>query len=366
MQKKIIVLAIAAAMTAPALALAEASVYGQANLSVDMVNDGAASNSVSTNQLVSNTSRIGVKGSEDLGGGMSVVWQAEGTVGMDNGVVGKPGHFITSTTGPTTAPVTTVTGVSAGQFFDRDTFIGLSNAGMGTLILGQHDTPYKMSTRKLDLFADGAADNRKYVMGNGHDTTLSNVIAYVSPDMSGFTVAIVPGIFGAETAKNGDKKGSAMSLTGMYSQGPIYATLAYQTLKFGTAGSGDLGGTVDDKSTAFKVGGSYSMEQFAVNLVIEQTTDTTAATSIDTKGTNIYLGGKFNVSSTDAAKLAYGKHGETKSGSVSNKDGATQISIGLDHNMSKTTTVYGLYTKVSGQDTNADPSTLSVGIKHSF
>ena len=57
MQKKIIVLAIASALTAPALALADVTMYGQANLSVDVVKDGVEASSNNNNQLNSNTSR---------------------------------------------------------------------------------------------------------------------------------------------------------------------------------------------------------------------------------------------------------------------------------------------------------------------
>jgi len=350
MQKKIIALAIASALAAPVAAFAEVSVYGLVDLSIDSVNDGAVTNGATTNQLNSNASRIGFKGSEDLGGGMSAVWQMEGTVAMDAGAGGG-----TSTT--------------ATALFDRNTFVGLSSEGMGTLILGQHDTPYKMATRKLDLFADSAADNRNFVMGS-HDGVLSNVLAYVSPDMGGLSVAAATA-FGAETAANGDVKGSALSLAGMYSQGPIYGTLAYQTIKYGTGGSGDFGGVADDETSAIKLGGGYTMDQLAVNLVIEKTTDKVAAATGDTTGTNFYLGGQFNVSSSDAVKLAYGKHGESDTaGSGKNTDGASQVSIGYDHGMSKATTVYALYTKVSGQDAglikNPDPSWLSVGIKHAF
>ena len=79
MQKKIIALAIASAMTVPALAYAEATVYGQARLSIDMVNNGAQATAqpASYNQLNNRASRVGFKGSEDLGGGLSAVWQME-------------------------------------------------------------------------------------------------------------------------------------------------------------------------------------------------------------------------------------------------------------------------------------------------
>ncbi len=358
MQKKIIALAIASAMTVPALAYAEATVYGQARLSIDMRNDGAATNSASANQLNSNQSRVGLKGSEDLGGGLSAIWQMEGGVAMDS---------------------------SAALSFDRNTYLGLKSGDMGTVVLGRNDTPYKVSTRRLDVFIDTAADNRTG-SGNGtagnnglmsiHDLRWANSLTYTSPNMNGMSVAVAT-VFGAETPVANSTKGSAFSLAGMYEQGPIYATLAYQTIKAGTASTGDLAtngtlagttfalGAVDDKATAFKLGGGYTMDQITVNAVIEQAKDQPAAGS-ETKGTNLYLAGKFAVSSTDAVKLAYTKRGETETGATKNLDDATQVAIGYDHSMSKSTSVYALYVKTTANGALADPSVLSFGLNHSF
>ena len=350
MQKKIIALAIAAALATPALALAEATVYGQVNLSVDMVNDGNT-NSSSTNQLNSNTSRLGLKGSEDVGGGMNAIWQVEGTLFPDDG---------TST------------------LFNRNNFLGLSSASMGTVMAGHIDTPYKTATRRLDLFGDGIADNRGNksngtfgsgtMMGGGHDVGVSNALQYNSMNMGGFTVAAST-VFGAETAAASTTKGTLISLAGMFEQGPIYATVAMQTVKAGSAVTGDLGaganafglGAVDDKATAFKVGGSFSTDVFAVNAVVEKVKKTVAVTAVETSGTNLYLGGKFNIGS-DAVKAAYTKRGATTNA----VNDATQLSVGYDHSMSKATTVYALYTKVTASGTLADPSALSVGMRHSF
>lgn len=357
MQKKIIVLAISAALSVPGLACAEVSVYGQANLSVDMINDGNSPGG-SSNNLVSNGSRLGLKGSEDLGNGVSAVWQMEGDVGMDNGTMGSGGS----------------------QIFSRDTFLGLSSASMGTVLAGQHDTPYKMATRRLDMFGDTTADTRHVwpgtggtpMMGNGHDIGASNIIAYMSPPMSGFSVAAAS-VFGSENATSASKKGSDLSLAGMFEQGPIYATLAYDKIKFGNVGQ--LAGAVtpaagvfspDDESKAIKLGGSYTMDAFAANAVIEKTTDTIAFDGGDTTGTNFYLAGKFNISSTDAVKAAYTKRGETTTAGTKNADDAKQFAIGYDYDMSKMTSAYALYTKVTAQGALSDPSTLSVGIKHSF
>ena len=350
MQKKIIALAIASALTAPALAFADATVYGQANLSVDIVNDGMA-NSARTNQLNSNLSRLGVKGSEDLGGGLSAIAQMEGTVALDSAN-------------------------NVNLMFNRNTFLGLSSTTLGTAVAGEHDTPYKMATRNLDLFADGIADNRgnqstsptfggTTMMGGGHDARPGNVIAYISPAMSGFTVAAATA-FGAETAVANTTKGSIYSLAGMYDQGPFYAALAYDTIKFGDAGTGSLAGVVNDKTSAFKVGGSYTMNAFAVNAVIERITNTTALTGTDLKNTNVYLAGKFNITSADDVKLAFTKRG-SQTGLAND---AKQYTVGYDHSLSKATSVYALYTKLTqnatGAGVSADPSALSLGIKHSF
>ncbi len=354
MQKKIIALAIASALTAPAVAMADSVgnvvLYGQANLSVDVVNDGA-NPSGSSNNLVSNASRVGVKGSEDLGSGLTAMFQLEKEVNLDDGT-----HDST----------TTATNGNS-RMFDRNTFIGLSSADMGTVLFGRHDTPYKISTRSLDLFADGVADNRNNIM-SGHDVRLDNVIAYISPSLSGLTIAAASE-FGAEGAGNASKKGTALSLAGMYTQGGIYATLAYQSVKFGDVGdlAASLPAAADDEVKAFKLGGGYTMDAIAVNLVVEKFTDKIAAATGDTTGTNWQIGGKYSLSDTDAVKLAYGKHGESDTaGFGKNGDETKQVSLGYDHGMSKRTTVYALYNKITAQGVTADPSTVSVGLKHAF
>ena len=358
MQKKIIALAIASALTAPALAFADVTPYAQANLSVDRVNDGNSPRST-TNQLVSNYSYIGLKGSEDLGGGLAVVGKIEGSVGMDGS-----SNNLGSSSNPNNQFSTTL-------LFDRDTYLGLSSATIGTAVAGRHETPYMMATRKLDMFGDTvAADTRSsmgvVMMGGGHDIYVSNVVAYISPSMSGFSVAAAS-VFGAETAATNATKGSLYSLAGMYEQGPIYAALAYDNIKAGSTGSGDLGtgtfGAVDDKKTAFKVGGSYTVDAFAINAVIERLTNTIALTGQDLKNTDFYLAGKFNITSTDDVKLAYTKRGDT----TGNTDNAKQYALGYDHVMARNTSVYALYSKVTQNAAGAsDPSTLSAGIKHSF
>lgn len=352
MQKKIIVLAIAAAMSVPALAFAEVTISGQANASIDMINDGAATNAASANVLKSNQSRVVLKGSDDLGGGLSAMYSIDHRFNLDDGVASTP-------------------------FWGGNAFVGLKSNDMGTVMVGRLDTPYKTSTRNLDVFFDVAGDSRGALGGlmSAHDARVNNALAYASPSMGGFSVTAAT-VFGGETPVANSTKGDALSLAATYSKDAIYATLAYQNIKAGTAGTGDLAtngalgtafalGAVGDKVSALKVGGGYKMDAITVNAVIEMPSDTTAA-GVETKNTNLYVGAKFGISSTDAVRAAFTNRGASKTGSVTNADKATQIAIGYSHDMSKATSVYATYVKTTAEGTLADPSNLSFGMKHAF
>jgi len=358
MQKKIIVLAIAAALTVPALAMAEVTISGQANASIDRYTNGNAT-SASAWQLNSNNSRVVLKGSDDLGSGMSAIFSIDHRFSLDNGAAGA-------------------------TFWGGNAYVGLKSNDMGTVMVGRLDTPYKSSTRNLDVFFDVAGDNRSSNGTNfpglmsGHDARVNNALAYASPSMGGFSVSAAT-VFGGETPAANSTKGTVLSLAGMYSMDAIYATVAYQSIKAGTAGiagddlsagTGALAnafalGALDDQATALKVGGGFKTDAFTVNAVIEMPSDKTAA-GVETKNTNLYLAGKFNLSSSDAVKAAYTNRGASKVGSVTAADKASQIAIGYDHNMSKATSVYATYVKTSAEGTLPDPSILSFGMKYAF
>lgn len=352
MQKKIIALAIAAAISAPAMALADTanvSIYGQANVSYDMTKNG--SGGISANKVSSNVSRIGLKGSEDLGNGLNAIWQIEQLVELDG--TGTPANNALAT---------------------RNTFAGLASDSMGKVILGRHDTPYKLATRGFDQFADNIADNRSLMSATG-DIRAANVVAYISPAMSGFTAAAAYIANAENVTLAGANKGSAYSLAAMYDNAGINGAFAYQTQQ---ASDNIAPFAAATKTTDWKIGAGYTMDAINVNAVYEKT-KTDAAVAL--KRTNFYLSGKYSFGN-DAVKLAY-----TAAGKVDNAAGtdAKQVSVGYDHNLSKRTTVYALYTQVSNGTTAAygltgatgvtgavagvagqKPSAFSVGMKHSF
>lgn len=366
MQQKFIALAIAAAMSAPAFAdTSNVSVYGLAHLSLDSVKQGTGVNAL---KVSSNVSKLGFKGTEDMGDGLTAIWQIEQQINMDN---------------------TTQAG-GTGTFATRNTFAGLKTP-MGTVLLGRHDTPYKLATRKLDVFGDYLADNRTLMGGVGgknvgasFDGRPTDVIAYITPDMSGFTglAAYVAGAEGQTLST--DKKGSAMSLAGMYSAGGFFASLAYESHSFGTANTGVISSAtlVGLKESATKLGLGYKLDALELGLAYEKSSDNFGLAGADKWGHNAYyLSGKYGFDA-NVLKLAYTKMGSTATAST----GASQFSIALERNLNKRTAIYALYTNLkndaaamynfgtSGSDAGGVATTVaglglsavSLGMKHAF
>lgn len=378
--KKVISVAALATLGLSSLAFADTSnvnVYGKFDVSYDLVNTGTATNGTAgttSGRVSSNTSLFGLKGSQDLGEGLSGIWQVETTLNVGNG--GSAGVGVAT----------------------RNTYAGLTNASAGTVILGRYDTPYKISTRRLDVFADGIADNRSLLGGQSgaaaasatasanpitfktasasFDGRQDQTLAYTSPKLGdAFTAAI--GYVNLNPSNNISTglKTNVWSLAGLYDAGGIYGSLAYETHNKLNVTNGS--------EKAARLGLGYTADAFAVGLVYEKTGDNLGTASANLYGHNAaYLSGKFNVSSGNVIKAAYSTAGST----VTANTGAKQFSVGYDHSLGKTSTVYALYTKLSNQSAagytlsnnssvggfstsagaGSSSSAFAFGVKHTF
>jgi predicted porin len=247
MNKKILSLAVAAAMVAPGAAMAEAVLYGKLNMSIDYAD---VTNVISTGAVVrevvdpetgevlvqpvpdrdqnfrgwglnsggyipgeKRSNRIGVKGSEDLGNGLKAIYQVEFGIQMT-----EESRQLAAT-GSNNSPTM------------RNSFLGLAG-DWGTFLVGRHDTPLKISTSKLDLFSDTMADYNGTARFN--DVRADNVIAYISPSLSGFQLmaAVHAGGGSTITSSTGnifaDSIAEGWSAAGIYSNGPFYVSAAYE------------------------------------------------------------------------------------------------------------------------------------------
>ncbi len=343
MKKSLIALAVASVFIAP-VALAQTVMYGLVSGSIERVDSGAATQATTTS-VASNSSRIGFKGSEKLdAAGLSAFWQVESDILMD-------------APGPTTLG-------------NRDSFVGLKSDSMGSLIIGSGGTPYRGSTRGLDLFRENVSGRNYQHMGNrvvpaadltaalaagtiGTNSRLdgggTNVVAYVSPTMGGVNVTVAKGVDESAPAHS-----AASFITVKYNAGPIYATVAQGTFNH----------TSESDTTGTKVGGSYTTDAFAVNAVLENIVFTNGAN--ETKYTNIYLGGKYNLSKTDAVMLGITKAGDTELNGASSTNGYRSTTVGYYHNMSKATTVYALINKDAQNDAGLEPTVIAIGMHTAF
>lgn len=393
MKKKIIVLAMVSAMSIPTLTFAETEnviVYGRANVSFDSVKTGGPAG-VSTNQVSSNASHVGLKGSEELGDGWTATWQIEQVIRMDNSSSG-----------------------TADTLASRNSFINLLNGKYGVFILGRHDTPYKIVSRTMDVFFDTIADNRSLMGGASlpavgtaadlaklpstsaaatFDGKQGNVVAYIAPAIGDLMLAGAY-VAGAEDANtSGQVKGDAWSFAGLYTNGPVNANLGYEVHNLGTAGTGtlqtftNLTGLADHNEKAWKLAVSYALDSLTLYGVYERTKDNfgdvlTPGNSDFFGHKSYYLAGKYKFGS-DSVMAAFTKSGDQ---SRASNTGAKQWSLGYDHKLSRRTSLYAVYTRLDNDSAaqfnlaspdgssgyanasaaGAAPSAFSFGMKHRF
>jgi len=228
MNKKLVAVAIAAAVAAPAAMANDTTLYGKVHMSINNSDTNDAWN------VSNHSSRLGVKGSEDLGNGLKAIFQYEMSYsGVDS---------------------STAIGSA------RNSYIGLAG-DFGQVRVGRHDTPNKVAFYAAgnERLADSIIDlNSNFGF---QELRTSNAIAYISPSFSGLTVAaaVVPGEAVGQgpltPVTDADGIADAYSVGVMYSGGGLKASVGY------TDGS-DLVGLSD--ATLLNVGATYTMDNFSI------------------------------------------------------------------------------------------------------
>ncbi|MDN5734017.1 porin [Psychrobacter celer] len=158
---KKLLLATAVAALSVSAANAAPTVYGKVFLTLDAIeaDDGFAGNvgnSDERTQLRSNSSRIGLKGSEALTANTDVVYQLEYGVDVDN---------------------------DSDQFYSRDTFIGLENAQYGKVLAGRLTTID--DNINFTNVASGGVLGDDAILSSFDAPRANNSFAYFSPENNG-------------------------------------------------------------------------------------------------------------------------------------------------------------------------------------
>lgn len=181
MKKKIIALAVPAALCAPVMAQENVQVYGIFDIGVASIDAGGKERRNKVDSGLLRTSRLGFKGSEDLGNGLKVNFVLEYRLNVDlnEGIGGNYRSDAAGVQGSTSGPA-------------RQQLLGLSG-NFGTVAFGRMNTTAFDWAVKYTVLGASAFDvtgNNAMAAGSRinpvGDIRLSNVIAYKSPAFAGF------------------------------------------------------------------------------------------------------------------------------------------------------------------------------------
>ena len=198
--KKTMFALVLGASAATASAQSNVTVYGIVDMGLVRESGGAATTTKLTSGVEAG-SRLGFKGAEDLGGGMSAIFLLENGFQSDTGALGQ-----------------------GGLLFGRQAYVGLRTRS-GTVTLGRQYTPQYLAVAAVDPFGSGTAGDTKNLMASTGNSAsrMDNAIKYASPVWSGFSAELV---YGAGEVAGDGAAGRQLGGSLTYSGGPLTLRLA--------------------------------------------------------------------------------------------------------------------------------------------
>jgi predicted porin len=308
--KRTLLAAAATLLATGAFAQSSVTIYGRINVTAEAIDR----NGVETTELFSNASRLGFKGTEDLGGGLKANFILEHGFSVD-------------------------TGTAASPFWGRQSEVNLQGS-FGMIRLGNFTSEAYYAT----------AD---YISMHNHDTGNSedklyayigrnnNKVAYRLPELAK-GLSIEAGVSAAE----GGGRSNTADLAINYALGALQLGFGYEK---------------NADSNQFAVRALYEAGPFVFGGYVQQHDDAVLGDH-----TLFRLSAAYNLGASEF-HLNYGSAGE-----YSNLDGsdASQFTVGYNYNLSKRTKVYAFYTKVDDAKgvygTGGDFSSFAVGLRHNF
>ena len=322
-------LIIASFATATAQAQSNVVVYGVVDLGL------AKTSGSSIVERENQASRIGFKGTEDLGNGLKAIFNLESEFKADTGAQ-----------------------ATANTLFDRQAWVGLTG-DFGTVYLGRTKDLLDGTLARVDPFNTYGVIGKinEPVMRGGQSpngaaaggsvvgaSRVSNSVTYNSPTFSGF---VLSGQVVASEIKDAD---SGYSVLATYDMGPASAHAGYQK-KVQTVANAAA------EPTLWLVGGGYKFGPAKITFDYSKA-DTDVAVNGEFK--SFLIGLAYDIGG-GAIKASYVKQ-KQDSTLVSGKETAKAFGLGYDYPLSKRTAVYGY----AGRDQFSDKSLVQVGMTHKF
>ncbi len=315
MNKKLLVAAIGAALVAgPIAAQAAATVYGHAHLSFDVLSIDTTTPSVedSSNQVVNNSSRFGIRASEDLGGGLK----------------GEAQYELLFTNLETTSGTLST---------NRDNWLGLSG-GFGAVRLGVIDTATKDVGGIADLFyREQLGESRAIINYASMDARIQNGVHYISPNFGGMTIKAQYGYATEQTLNAAKNESSQMSLN-------IRGTHGMFTWGLGYLSTDNPSATGASSTDGIRAAVKVNLGALDVAALWQTVSDIGFVSGADRDAFGLGVGFKMGNNYLKAQYYVADDLGN-------NVDtGAAQLSLGWDYNFSKTTRIYAVYASTENDD----------------
>ncbi len=346
MKKSLLALALISAFSTAAFAQSSVTVYGIADAGIQSLKNGTpAGSTVKLQSGQTSGSRLGFKGTEDLGNGLKANFVLEMGLNVDDGSSGQ------------------------GATFGRRSTVGLSG-DFGTLDLGRDKTPTNKFVDGFDPFASGYINS-----GNGLNTVYytggrtNNAIYYSTPNFSGFSAA-ASYAFGEQAGSTSAKNSIGANL--FYKIDALEVGYSFQKDNTQAVVAGPI-----NPVKANTVAASYDFGMIKP-VLIYQTQKDDAALALDKKV--VTLGATIKLDSVNQIVAGYSMIKDDTRKQITPlvtvaKGDAKQFALGYSYTMSKRTNLYASAARTT-QDANsqafgaavagADVTEFVVGIRHKF
>ena len=317
-------------------------IYGQANVSMDYLDDGAGDGSV---YLSDNASRLGFKGSTVINDEVKLIWQMESAVSLDDGDTSDNNKLC-----------------------NRNSYIGFDTP-YGKIITGRNDTPYKTLGIKGDLFLNRIGDYRNILgsVSESFDQRVNNVVMYTSPTSGGVTATV------AYVPEDGAVNTEIYSASVIYQQDGLLAGLACEQHGIAIKNAGG------DEAQGIRALISYKTGDVQANVIFESLIN---ADATDYNRNSIGAGVAVDMSEKVVLK---GQIYATDGDDTEDNAGAVMYVAGVDYKIAKSTTLYAAVALTDNEGSASfamsgggghedkvtpaagdDPVGISFGIVHKF
>jgi predicted porin len=369
MQKKLIALAALASLSGVASAQSTVTLWGIVDATLAHGNGSVSKKTQLTNSGLT-SSRLGLRGTEDLGGGMSASFWLEAGVNNDTGT-----GSATNTNNQASGGA--LPGLAGGQglVFNRRSTVSLQG-NWGELRVGRDFTPQYRNLSVFDPFENngiGTGQNDISIITGVTQTRASNSIAYLWNTSASGWGTLRDGVYASamyylgENSTGATKKdGTGFGLRVGYAAGPLNIAAAVSKTTYTTAGASGVAGLVGDVHQN-NIGASYNFG--VATAMAEYSSDKNGPLSA--KG---YLVGATVPVGAGVVRASYSRY---RSDAATHPT-AKKLALGYVHNLSKRTAVYATIARVSNEGASASALAGSVtaaggsssgyefGLKHSF